>query len=93
MADAFDAVGGFSEKVYATEEIWFSRAVSRWGRARGLEFELLTGHPAVTSPRKAEWYSVATIFGVLTLLTFLPFLTRSRLFCFMWYRRPGAARS
>jgi glycosyltransferase involved in cell wall biosynthesis len=39
--EAFDAVGGFSEKVYAGEEIGFSRAAGRWGRRRGLTFDLI----------------------------------------------------
>ena len=86
--EAFDAVGGFSEKVYASEEIWFSRAVSRWGRERGLKFEVLEGHPAVTSQRKADWYPIRTIFGMALLFLIFPFLMRSRRFCFMWYRRP-----
>ena len=32
LREAFEAVGGFSERVYASEEIWLSRAVGRWGR-------------------------------------------------------------
>ena len=31
--DAFDAVGGFSEKVYASEEIWLARALKQMGKA------------------------------------------------------------
>jgi glycosyltransferase involved in cell wall biosynthesis len=93
LREAFDAVGGFSEKVYASEEIWFSRAISRWGRERGLTFEVLVEHPAVTSQRKTEWYSTPAIFGVLLLITVFPFLILSRRFCFMWYRRPASARS
>jgi len=93
LREAFDDVGGFSEQIYASEEIWFSRAIKRWGKKRGLKFELFTDHPAVTSPRKAEWYSMATIIVVLTLFTVLPFLVRSKRFCFLWYRRPDGART
>jgi len=89
--EAFDAVGGFSESVYASEEIWFSRAITRWGRDRGLGFVLLDEHPVVTSRRKVDWYSKPTILGVMLLFTLFPFLTRSRRFCFLWYRRPDAA--
>jgi hypothetical protein len=93
LREAFDAVGGFSEEIYASEEIWFSRAVKKWGKKRGLEFEMLTDHPAVTSPRKAEWYSGVTILFVLFLFAVFPFLVRSKRFCFLWYRRPGRASS
>ena len=93
LREAFDDVGGFSEQIYASEEIWFSRAVKRWGRKRGLGFEVLTDHPVVTSPRKAEWYSMATIVGVFVLFTVFPFLVRSKRFCFLWYRRPRRERS
>lgn len=88
--DAFDAVGGFSEKVYASEEIWLSRAVKRWGRPRGLEFVILEGHPVVTSGRKARWYPAPVLVGVAVALLFFPFLVRSRRFCWLWYRRPAA---
>ena len=88
LREAFEAVGGFSEKVYASEEIWLSRAVKRWGRPRGLDFVILDGHPVVTSGRKGEWYPPPVLF--LTMLTVLcfPFLLRSRTFCWLWYRRP-----
>ena len=72
--------------------LW-TRIALRWGRKRGLTFEVLVEHPAVTSQRKTEWYGAATILGVLLLITVFPFLILSRRFCFMWYRRPGAARS
>jgi glycosyltransferase involved in cell wall biosynthesis len=89
--DAFLAVGGFSEKVYASEEIWLSRALRRWGRANGLEFVILQGHPVLTSGRKADWYPGPALLATALLVLFLPFLLRSRRFCWLWYRRPGSA--
>lgn len=88
--DAFEAVGGFSEKVYASEEIWFSRAVKRWGRTRGLEFVILDSHPVVTSGRKGEWYPPIVLFAVMLAILLFPFLLRSRTFCWLWYRRPAS---
>ncbi len=88
--DAFEAVGGFSENVYASEEIWFSRAVKRWGRTRGLEFVILDAHPVVTSGRKGEWYPPIVLFGVMLAILLFPFLLRSRTFCWLWYRRPAS---
>lgn len=92
--DAFEAVGGFSGKVYAAEEIFLSRAVKRWGRRRGLPFLVLTAHPVVTSDRKLRWYSPWRLAATLLLLALCPFLARSRRFCSLWYDRPlrgGAA--
>jgi glycosyltransferase involved in cell wall biosynthesis len=86
--EAFEAVGGFSERVYASEEIWFSRAVSRWGRARGHEFVILDGPPVVTSNRKAEWFSPGAVILAVVLVVLFPLAVRSRRLCWLWYRRP-----
>ena len=55
-ADAFREVGGFTEKVYAAEEIFMSKALKRWAAPRGLEFVLLTRKPLLTSGRKFYVY-------------------------------------
>ena len=89
LREAFDAVGGFSEKVYASEEIWLSRAVRRWGRPRGLRFEIIASPPVVTSGRKTEWYPTPVLLPVALLIMLMPFLLRSRRFCWLWYRRPA----
>jgi glycosyltransferase involved in cell wall biosynthesis len=86
--DAFEAVGGFSLKVYASEELWLSRSVKRWGAARGLDFVILGDPPVITSARKTEWYSQTTLFLTVLLLFFFPFALRSRTLCWLWYRRP-----
>jgi glycosyltransferase involved in cell wall biosynthesis len=88
--EAFEAVGGFSEQVYASEEIWFSRAVARWGRARQLDFVILEDPPVVTSNRKVEWFSSAAVLGSIFLLVVFPIAVRSRRLCWLWYRRPLA---
>src|SRR5262249_20667830 len=48
LREGFLASGGFDERVYASEELGFSRALKRWGRARGLRFRILR-EPVVTS--------------------------------------------
>ena len=88
LREAFDAVGGFPEGVYASEEIWLSRSVKGWGRPRGLTFEILQGDPVVTSGRKARWYPAPVLIGVALFLTLVPLALRSRRFCWLWYRRP-----
>ncbi len=89
LREAFDAVGGFSEKVYASEEIWLSRAVRRWGRPRGLRFEIIESPPVLTSGRKTRWYPTPVLLSVALLIMLMPFLLRSRRFCWLWYRRPA----
>jgi glycosyltransferase involved in cell wall biosynthesis len=51
-AAAFRAAGGFSEELFASEEIDLSRRLKRLGR-----FIVLHRHPLTTSGRKAELYS------------------------------------
>jgi glycosyltransferase involved in cell wall biosynthesis len=89
--DAFDAVSGFTETVYASEELWLSRALKRWGRSRGLGFAILEGDPVRSSGRKGEWYGTPTLLLVVLLLLLFPFLVRSKRFCRLWYRRPARA--
>lgn len=88
LAEGFEDVGGFSEAVYASEEIWFSRDLKKWGRARGLGFEVLDIAPVVTSGRKLEWFSPMRLATQTLVLTFLPFLVRFRSMCGIWYNRP-----
>jgi GT2 family glycosyltransferase len=51
-ARAFREAGGFSEQLYAAEEIDLSRRLKRLGR-----FVILHRHPLLTSDRKARLYS------------------------------------
>lgn len=88
LREGFEAVGGFSEAVYASEEIWFSRALKRWGRERQLAFVVLDVAPLVTSARKLEWFSPLRMAGHTLALAFLPFLVRFKRMCGPWYRRP-----
>lgn len=92
LREAFEAVGGFSEGVYASEEIWLSRAVRKWGRERGLRFEIIDAPPVLTSGRKTRWYPTPVLLGVALLIMVLPILLRSRRFCWLWYRRPAPPR-
>ena len=91
--DAFEAVGGFNEKVYAGEEIYLSRKLRRWGRKHGREFVILEGTPPVTSARKMDWYSVNRMAWRTLMLGLFPFLLRFKRLCWPWYRRPGQGNS
>jgi glycosyltransferase involved in cell wall biosynthesis len=86
--DAFSDVGGFSDKVYASEEIWLSRALKRWGGSRQQKF-LILDDAALTSARKADWMSATAIAKQFLVLLIFPFAVRSKRFCGSWYKRPG----
>jgi glycosyltransferase involved in cell wall biosynthesis len=50
--DAFDAVGGFDERYFITEEIVLSKALKKRGRME------IVGPPVITSGRKTRMYSM-----------------------------------
>ena len=86
--EAFDAIGGFDERVYASEEVWFSRALGKWGRKNGKPFLLITEPPVVTSGRKIEWHTPLELLLRICLLVAFPFAVRFRSLCGLWYDRP-----
>jgi glycosyltransferase involved in cell wall biosynthesis len=86
--EAFHAVGGFDESLYASEEVRFSRLVRKWGKKRGLAFIILDHAPAMTSARKLKWYSGFEILGWVGLMIIMPLAVRSRRLCGFWYKRP-----
>lgn len=88
LRQGFEAVGGFSEKVYASEEIWFSRQLRAWGKSRGLTFRIIKHPPIVTSVRKLNWFTPRQAVLLIVIMLF-PLALRSRLLCSFWYSRPG----
>ncbi len=87
LREAFRDVGGFDECFYASEELHMSQALKHWGWRRGQRLVILDG-PAVTSPRKLEWFSRREIFEHVLAMVSHPSL-KSRGACTMWYERPG----
>lgn len=85
LREAFDAAGGFSERVFASEELWLSRGIGRWGRDRGMEFRILTEPPIVTSARKLD-HPVRNLLGMFLLILFPPGIYFRRL-SYVWYGR------
>ena len=88
LREGFEAIGGFSEKVYASEEVWFSMEYKRWGKKRGLGFKIIDTAPVITSTRKFDWYSSPQIILMLLMVILCPFIVRSRRLCNLWYYRP-----
>ena len=84
---AFQEVGGFSDAIFAAEEIELSVRLRRWSRARGGRFVRLgSRHPLLTSGRKLHLYTVRAHLRMLwrTLRTRGANL-RNRDECTLWY--------
>jgi hypothetical protein len=90
--EGFQAVGGFSEEVYASEEIGFSVRYRRWARSVGTDFVILSSSPVVTSARKLDWFSAPRLGLATLLLLAYPPAVRSRRMCWLWYHRPDTRR-
>ena len=84
--DAFSELGGFSEQLYVSEEIEFSRRAKRYARQHGKQFVVLHEHPLVTSGRKAKLYSNWEVFKQACRLWFGPRKTpKNRRALDVWY--------
>lgn len=82
----FTAVGGFSERLYAAEEIDLSRRLKRRARLQGLGFVILHRHPLLTSARKLALYSGGEIAAQLVRLVLRPWASlRDRGRLGVWY--------
>lgn len=84
----FAAVGGYSEAVYASEEVWLSLALKRIAKKQGKSFYIISDYPAVSSARKLRWYNLGEQFLLLLMGLFFPFFVRFKGLCRFWYRRP-----
>jgi glycosyltransferase involved in cell wall biosynthesis len=85
-AAAFKQLGGFSQELYAAEEIDLFRRLKRLARREGRRIAILHRHPLQTSGRKARLYTARE------LLTFMAKTVatggrtlRSPKECFTWY--------
>ena len=83
---AFREVGGFSDRLYAAEEIDLSRRLKVWGYRHGLRFRILSRHPLESSPRKLQLYTAREIFGQLGRLLAHPWRSlQDRSSLGLWY--------
>jgi glycosyltransferase involved in cell wall biosynthesis len=83
---AFRKVGGFSNELFAGEELDLSKRFKKLARASGKRVVILRGHPLVTSPRRLRNYTAGellrqTMSAILRPQRFM----RSREACDMWY--------
>ncbi len=87
LKEAFDAVGGFREDIYAGEEVYLSNALRKWGKARQKKFDLLNP-PILTSARKIKKGHLSLL-ATMIVLGLCPFLARFRSLCWPWYGKQG----
>jgi len=85
-SDAFRAVNGFDDSLFAGEEINLSRKLKCYARWRGMRFVILSRNPLRTSTRKADLYSGSEIWSAFARMARHP----RRFFhdpsvCFLWY--------
>lgn len=86
---AYHWAGGFSEQVYASEELLFSRELKRYGRFRHRPFIILENTRLQTSARKVDWYSYWTQILGLFMFILMPWAVYDRtLIQWYWYWRP-----
>lgn len=91
--DDFETCGGFSEKVYATEEIWFSRNLKRIAKQHQRQFCIITEPRVITSDRKLVWHSQTRQALLFIMLSLFPFIVRYKGLCGFWYKRPDNKKS
>jgi len=84
--DAFCEIGGFSEELYASEELELSGRLKRLARVQGRAFRILHRHPLRTSARKLQlygWRELSLVFGRFLLSPRR--MLRSAKACSPWY--------
>jgi len=84
--EAFKAVGGFSDELFAGEELDLAKKLKALGRERGKKIVVLHRHPMLTSARRIRLYSGSEHLRFLIRATFQrrKMLT-SREACHPWY--------
>ncbi|MFZ2960136.1 MAG: glycosyltransferase [Candidatus Ozemobacteraceae bacterium] len=86
--DAFLAIGGFSEEVFAGEELFFVRLLKKWGESNRRPFRFLRMKGVVSSARKLDWFSLPQFLTMVFLIGVFPYAIRYRSLCGFWYKRP-----
>ncbi len=85
-AAAFRETGGFSEELYASEEIDLFRRLKRLARREGRTIVILHRHPVRTSDRKLRLYGWRELFRFMVKTVVSRGRTlRSREDCYTWY--------
>jgi len=86
IRDAWREINGFDERLYAAEDVSFSRRLKKWGREKGMKFIVITEATIMTSSRKLNTHGQWRIIQQLILLG-LPGALKSRRRTGLWYKR------
>jgi hypothetical protein len=85
-ARAFRKIGGFSNELFASEEIDLSKRLKTLARAERKKIVILHEHPILTSARKIHLYSAREhIFFLMKLVLTGGKVLNSREACHTWY--------
>ena len=85
-ANVFRELGGFSQELYAAEELEFSNRLKKLSLERKKKVIILHRHPLVTSARKAHLYSLREHVGMLLrTLRHRGENLKDRSSCTLWY--------
>ena len=83
---AFTELRGFSEELYASEELELFRRLKRLARTRGRKIVILHRHPLLTSDRKLRLYGWGELLGFMGRFLLHPRRSlRSAAACRPWY--------
>lgn len=83
-SEAFHKVDGFNESVYASEELWISIALQRFGKKISRKFQIIPEPRARTSGRKFRDHSTLKLAGGFFLFFLAPWIVFSKRAC-SWY--------
>jgi len=84
-AAAFRNIGGFSDKLFAAEELELSQRLKRLARETGREIVILHRHPMLTSARKMRLYTIWDHLKLLVRIAFNRRALHNRESCHLWY--------
>jgi len=85
-AKSFREIGGFSNELFAGEELDLTKRLKEIARSKKKKIVILHQHPLSTSPRKVELYTLRQHVFFMAKAFLLPGRTmRSREACYIWY--------
>ncbi len=84
-AATFRKIGGFSDKLFAAEELELSQRLKQLARETGRGIVILHRHPLVTSARKMRLYTIWDHFKLLVRVAFNRGALNRRKSCTLWY--------
>ena len=84
-AATFRKLGGFSEELFAGEELELSRRLNKLAKENGKRILILHRHPLATSARKIYLYSFREHFRLMAHAAFNRRILTSREACHLWY--------